>query len=286
MLLTNAEQIVKELGGTWHGKFGMVLCPAHADRNPSLSIAQGRKGPMFKCHAGCEFKDIMRALRAKKIEVGSTAPDEKAAANTPSYSLSVVERIWQSAKPLVGTLGQRYLIARGLGMDHARLRYIARCTFGPVKTPTITGPAIIVPMHLEDRLVGLQRIFLDADDRQHYKRFKPVLCSERRAAMQLSRAGRTLALTEGAEDALAYTRLHNIPAWGLPGIEWLAHTAIPDGVEDLIIAFDRGKPAQAAFDKYAPRLEKAGRSLLFDPPPAPSTDWNAKLLRQLHESAA
>ena len=104
--------------------------------------------------------------------------------------------------------------------------------------------------------------------------------------MQLSAAGSTLALTEGAEDALAYTRLHNIPAWGLPGIEWLAHTAIPDSVEDLIIAFDRGQAAQAAFDKYAPHLAMAGRSLRFDPPPAPSTDWNARLLRQLHEPTA
>jgi putative DNA primase/helicase len=106
MLLTDAQQIVKEMKGTWHGKFGMVLCPAHADRNPSLSIAQGRKGPMFKCHAGCEFKDIMRALRAHKIEVGTTEPDDTPAGNSASYSLSVVERIWQNARSLSGTLGQ------------------------------------------------------------------------------------------------------------------------------------------------------------------------------------
>jgi hypothetical protein len=285
MLLSDAQQIVKGLNGTWHGKFGMVLCPAHADRNPSLSIAQGRKGPMFKCFAGCEFKDIMRALRLHKIEVGHTDPDRETPGGDSSYSLSVVERIWQSAKPLAGTLGQRYLIARALGMDHGRLRFLPRCTFGPVKNPSRTGPAIIVPLHHEDRLVGVQRIFLDPDDRQHYRRFKPVLCSERRAAMQLTPSGSTLALTEGAEDAIAYTRKHRIPAWGLPGIEWLAHTAIPDGVDELIIAFDRGSAASSAFDKHADRLRTEGRTLRFDPPPAPSKDWNAELLRSLNEAS-
>jgi hypothetical protein len=285
MHLTDARQIVKELKGTWHGKFGMVLCPAHADRNPSLSIAQGRKGPMFKCHAGCAFKDIMRALRDRAIEVGTTQPDETLAGNAASYSLSVVERIWQSAKPLAGTLGQRYLIARALGMDHPRLRFLARCTYGPVKNPTRTGPAILVPLHHGDRLVGVTRIFLDPDDREHYRRFKPVLCSERRAAMQLSPAGRVLALTEGAEDAIAYTRKHRVPAWGLPGIEWLAHTTIPNDVEELVIAFDRGKPALTAFEKHADRLGAAGRAVRFDPPPAPSKDWNSDLLRGLLGSA-
>ncbi len=283
MLLTNAEEIVKELKGRWHGKFGMVLCPAHPDRNPSLSIAQGRKGPVFKCHAGCEFKAIMRALRARKIDIGTAVSDESAAGNHASYSLSVIERIWQTTRPLPGTLGQRYLIARGLGVDHPHLRFLPRCTYGPVKNPSRVGPALIVPMHHDARMVGLQRIFLDPDGRQHYKLFKPILCSERRAAMQLAPAGRVLALTEGAEDAAAYTLRHRIPAWGLPGVEWLAHTAIPDEVEELIIAFDRGKAAQTAFDKWAPRLVSERRTVRFDPPPAPSKDWNGDLLRVLAE---
>lgn len=143
-----------------------------------------------------------------------------------------------------------------------------------------------MPLHFEDCLVGIQRIFLDPEDRQHYQRFKPVLCSERRAAMQLAPKGRVLALTEGAEDAIAYSRKYRIPAWGLPGIEWLAHTAIPADVEELIIAFDRGKPASAAFEKHAARLRIEGRAVHFDPPPAPSKDWNAELLRALHQDDA
>src|SRR3546814_20036356 len=33
--------LVGALGGTWHGRTAMCLCPAHADSTPSLSIRQG-----------------------------------------------------------------------------------------------------------------------------------------------------------------------------------------------------------------------------------------------------
>lgn len=41
----------------------MACCPAHEDRNPSLSINQSDDGTvMLKCHAGCEFNAIVSAL--------------------------------------------------------------------------------------------------------------------------------------------------------------------------------------------------------------------------------
>src|SRR3546814_6329151 len=30
--------LVGTLGGTWHGRTAMCLCPAHADKNPSLAL--------------------------------------------------------------------------------------------------------------------------------------------------------------------------------------------------------------------------------------------------------
>ena len=36
-------------------------CPAHEDRSPSLTIAEGTKGWLFKCWAGCDFTDILNA---------------------------------------------------------------------------------------------------------------------------------------------------------------------------------------------------------------------------------
>lgn len=45
-------------------------CPAHTDSRASLSILmRGQDTPYLKCHAGCEYKDIMRALEERGLPV-------------------------------------------------------------------------------------------------------------------------------------------------------------------------------------------------------------------------
>jgi hypothetical protein len=40
-----------------------ALCPAHADRNPSLSVTRGRNGSaIVKCFSGCDYRDVLQAL--------------------------------------------------------------------------------------------------------------------------------------------------------------------------------------------------------------------------------
>ncbi|MFM0715931.1 DUF3631 domain-containing protein [Paraburkholderia strydomiana] len=41
----------------------VARCPAHDDRNPSLSIGvNGDGGVLLHCHAGCEFRDVLAAM--------------------------------------------------------------------------------------------------------------------------------------------------------------------------------------------------------------------------------
>ena len=45
-------------GDGWKGK-----CPAHDDRNPSLSIATGKdERVLLYCHAGCRIEQVLAAL--------------------------------------------------------------------------------------------------------------------------------------------------------------------------------------------------------------------------------
>ena len=60
-----ATELVAALGGRMHGKSGgAACCPAHEDRNPSLSITDGRDGRLLiHCHAGCEQHAVIETLR-------------------------------------------------------------------------------------------------------------------------------------------------------------------------------------------------------------------------------
>lgn len=46
----------------------MALCPAHADTDPSLAIRWNGKKLLFRCHTGCQFTEIARALRAQGLD--------------------------------------------------------------------------------------------------------------------------------------------------------------------------------------------------------------------------
>lgn len=55
-LLSRLES-VRQSGRGWRGR-----CPAHDDRNPSLSIHAGEHGVLIRCWAGCELTSIVAAL--------------------------------------------------------------------------------------------------------------------------------------------------------------------------------------------------------------------------------
>jgi putative DNA primase/helicase len=54
------RRLTEVTGGT--GRGGSWPCPAHDDRNPSLSITNGDKGVLVCCHAGCTTDDVVAAL--------------------------------------------------------------------------------------------------------------------------------------------------------------------------------------------------------------------------------
>ncbi len=54
-------QILKNAKESAPGKV-TALCPAHNDKNPSLSVTLTDQKIFLQCHAGCSFKTIVRAL--------------------------------------------------------------------------------------------------------------------------------------------------------------------------------------------------------------------------------
>jgi len=95
--------LVGALGGTWHGRTAMCLCPAHSDSTPSLSIRQGNRGILVTCFAGCDREDVLRELRRVPIR------DHFRYTDTPAVSSGNASRLWDDALSLGGTLAERYL---------------------------------------------------------------------------------------------------------------------------------------------------------------------------------
>lgn len=63
---------------TGRGKY-MACCPAHNDKNPSLSITETNNGHvLLNCFAGCRLEDIADALRVPASELKPTLQDKSA----------------------------------------------------------------------------------------------------------------------------------------------------------------------------------------------------------------
>jgi hypothetical protein len=75
------------------GKQRMARCPAHADRQPSLSVGVGDDGRiLLKCHAGCEVHALCeRTNMAAKL----SDPDRDQAARVVAL-FSVLIHGWQT----------------------------------------------------------------------------------------------------------------------------------------------------------------------------------------------
>jgi hypothetical protein len=70
---TTARAVSQALGGTGNGKGFLCRCPVpshgkgNGDRNPSLSVADGDKGLLVRCFAGCDQRDVLAELRSRGL---------------------------------------------------------------------------------------------------------------------------------------------------------------------------------------------------------------------------
>src|SRR5579862_2354811 len=60
----NAADIARHLHGRQSGAGWMAQCPAHHDRNPSLSLRYVDGKVLVHCHVGCDQRAVVEALKA------------------------------------------------------------------------------------------------------------------------------------------------------------------------------------------------------------------------------
>jgi hypothetical protein len=60
-----------------NGRDWQARCPAHDDRNPSLSIAEGEDGrALLRCHAGCATEAVVAAMGIRMADLMPTTPNQ------------------------------------------------------------------------------------------------------------------------------------------------------------------------------------------------------------------
>ncbi|AOH87150.1 virulence-associated protein E (plasmid) [Sphingomonas panacis] len=257
--------IVGALGGTWSGYIAMCRCPAHADRDPSLSIRQGDRGMLVTCFAGCPPDDVLRELRRIRPGRHYTPPHAARPLGTAN-----VQRIWDQASDVRNTLAERYLARRNLLPPPPDIRFHPRCPYLPMPK-TVFLPALLIAVRETRTLVAIQRIFLDRDSADYTR--KVMLGTPLSGAWQGRGGGPTLAIAEGFETAEAFFRLNDVPCWASLGARRLDQLVIPASITTLLIAQDNDPEGRRAAERAEDHYGRLGLAIRHAPPPAKFKDW-------------
>jgi len=275
-----AADLVHRLGGHWVGSYGMCRCPAHDDNSPSLSVRVGSRSLLFKCFAGCDTIDVMRAIRRMHLDIPSedSTPD-RAWRPRDRRMAERAQELWDEALPFANSPAEHYARGRGLVGFPGALRYHPRAPLGP-RDAVVFRPALLAGVRSRDRIVAVERLFLDcppglaAHDLDPPKR---LLGRPRDGAVRFGAAGTMLGLAEGWETAWSAFLILRIPVWATLGSERFPHVAIPDDVERLILLPDNDAAGMIGADKAVEAHSKTGRSIEIVPPPGGHNDWNDAL---------
>jgi putative DNA primase/helicase len=286
----NAETIAKALGGRKAGNSWTACCPAHDDREPSLSIRDGDNGKVLvRCHAGCSQARVIQSLRSRGLwpQRGSRAFSREAARradNGQSNEQSDATRseaaraIWLSTLPAVGTLVATYLSSRGLHLPppttlrfHAGLRHPSGGRW-PAMVALVTRGSDETPM-------AIHRTFLarDGSGKAPVDPSKMMLGPCRGGAVRLAMAGELLMVGEGIETCLAALQATSRPAWAALSTSGLKALDLPKDVRDVIVLADSDEAGEEAARDCAWRWRRQGRRVRIARPPQ-GTDFNDMLL--------
>lgn len=114
-----AREVIKEIGGVWHGSYGTGPCPVcQPERRRdqmALSVSERDGKLLIKCHkSGCEYRDIIGQFGISPQQIGNPDPEAQAKekANIGFRRVkakSVAQKIFDASKPF----GHPYLVRKG-----------------------------------------------------------------------------------------------------------------------------------------------------------------------------
>ncbi len=282
----NAEFIAKALGGRKAGRDWSACCPAHDDREPSLSIADAKGGKVLvRCHAGCDQRDVIAALRSRGAWNADghrqTQPlrqdDRQCSAKSDLGDMKRTEAalaIWRASQPADGTLVETYLRSRGLKVSpppairfHTGLKHPSGGVW-PAMVALVTRGVDGAP-------IAILRTFLvpDGDGKAPVDAAKMMLGPCRGGVVRLSEQGEVLMVGEGIETCLAAMQATGYAAWAALSTSGLRALDLPRDVRDVIVIADGDDAGEASAQDCGRRWQQEGRRVRIARPPR-GTDFN------------
>ena len=282
-LEAEGRDIVERLGGEWRGSGGLCRCPAHDDRSPSLSVRPGERRLLFHCFAGCETRNVLRALSALKLLGSGPEPGGSETAPSPAdpgaRHRGAAQRLWAAARTIRDSPAETYLRSRGLALAVSDLRFHPRTPCGR-GAQAVFRPALLAAARDDSGLVAVHRTFLDRSGRLAALPLpKRALGRLGQGAVRLSppRQG-TLGWAEGIESAMAAAQLTGIACWAVLRSERFARVALPPGVRRLVLFLDNDAGGRRA-EGLAREAHRGGEVEVETRYAEPAgADWNDVLL--------
>lgn len=283
-----AETIARALGGRKVGHGWMARCPAHDDREPSLSIRDADGKVLVRCHAGCDQRDVIATLKERGLWDGkvrsSLRKSHRCRVSSPQSNQNQAERsavalsIWQSTIPANGTPVEVYLTSRGLTLTRPPSLRFHR----GLKHPSGgIWPCMValVTRGTDDTPLAIHRTFLAREGRGKapVEPAKMMLGPCRGGAVRLGEPGEVLMIGEGIETCLAAMQATGNPAWAALSTSGLRALDLPGSEREAIVLADGDDPGEAAARDCALRWMQQGRRVRIARPPR-GLDFNDVLL--------
>ena len=289
----DAKSIVHALKGRWCANYGMVRCPAHKDRTPSLKVADGAGDVVVHCFGGCSWQAVKGELRRQGLLPewdGNATFDPKREAHRRDAAARAkkdeqkrtawARSLWNEAQDSQVSPVSRYLKVRGITMPipptiryHAALKHVGTGQLFPAMVASVTRwPS--------RKVIGVHRTFITP----HGKKAPVSDCKKMAGvcaggAVRLAAAGAELAITEGIETGLSIMQATGIPTWAALSVGSIKTLALPDTVREVIIGADGDDPGEGAAHEAALRWKREGRLVRIARPPR-GCDFNDLLLNR------
>jgi len=283
---TSAQTITKALNGHWHGRYGLCLCPAHANtKSPALSVSNGYNGRLLLCcHAGCDFLSILDALKGlglvnntshyaptsyEKMEANHQAEEKKA----KRQEYRALE-CWKTTLPIHKTIAEIYLRSRGI-ISHLpdTLRFHPSCWH-----PSGQQLPAMVALVEGAKHIAIHRTYLQSDGmgKNCIMPAKAMLSSVSGGAVRLSHGSDKLIVCEGIETGLSLLSglVHgSVSVWAALSTSGMKALSLPDSPAILTVATDGDEAGRQAGHSLAERASALGWQVSMLPAPD-GRDWN------------